>query len=404
MKKLSILFIFLLLLGGCGYGTDVENQAFVVAVGIDKGKSFPVKATFVFANPGGGSSGGGGGGEEKPSSPKPDTVTVEAPTVFSALRKIDSIKSKTLNMSHIKIVVFSDSIAKEGIRDYLSGFASSRDFRPNTYVCVSQGDAEKYLKEVKPSQETFIEKYYDNIMSKVAHDKVNEAYLYYLYFNVMEDFSGSLVPLVGINKNKIDEPSADVSDMYDDFSYEALAGEIVRDAENPTEVLGCAVFKNDKMIDTLGSFKTDLARIICDEYYPRNYSIAYPSKNDFVTIRLIQKRSPVIDGSVKNGKAHIKVEVPVSIEYVDAGKIENDTKKSAEFCAFLEETLNKEAKELVKKAQLSYDADILGLGEAIKHHFADVRAWKKFDWEKKFSDAQIDISFKVMYADFEEAN
>ena len=63
-----------------------------------------------------------------------------------------------------------------------------------------------------------------------------------------------------------------------------------------------------------------------------------------------------------------------------------------------------QAKELIKKAQLSYDADILGLGEAIKHHFADVRAWKKFDWEKKFSDAQIDVSFKVMYADFEEAN
>ncbi len=402
MKKLSIMLVLILLLGGCGYGKDVENQAFVVAVGIDKGKSFPVKATFVFADPNGG--GSGGGGEEKPSTPKPDTVTVEAPTVFSALRKIDSIKSKTLNMSHIKIVVFSDEIAKDGIRDYLSGFASSRDFRPNTYVCVSQGDAEKYLKKVKPSHETFIEKYYDNIMSKVAHDKVNEAYLYYLYFNVMEDFSGSLVPLVGINKNKIDEPSADVSDMYDDFSYEARAGEIVRDAENPTEVLGCAVFRNDKMIDTLGSFKTDLARIICNEYYPRNYSIAYPTKKEFVTIRLIQKRSPVIDGTVKNGKAHIKVEVPLSIEYIDAGKIENHKNKSAQFCAFLEKTLDREAKELIKDAQSSYRADVLGLGEAVKHQFIDVSAWKKFDWEKKFSNAQIDVSFNVMYADFEEAN
>ena len=402
MKKLSIMLVLILLLGGCGYGKDVENQAFVVAVGIDKGKSFPVKATFVFADPNGG--GSGGGGEEKPSTPKPDTVTVEAPTVFSALRKIDSIKSKTLNMSHIKIVVFSDEIAKEGIRDYLSGFASSRDFRPNTYVCVSQGDAEKYLKKVKPSHETFIEKYYDNIMSKVAHDKVNEAYLYYLYFNVMEDFSGSLVPLVGINKNEIDKPSSDVSDMYDDFSYEARAGEIVRDAQNPTEVLGCAVFRNDKMIDTLGSFKTDLARIICNEYYPRNYSIAYPTKKEFVTIRLIQKRSPVIDGTVKNGKAHIKVEVPLSIEYIDAGKIENHKNKSAQFCAFLEKTLDREAKELIKDAQFSYHADVLGLGEAVKHQFIDVSAWKKFDWEKKFSNAQIDVSFNVMYADFEEAN
>ena len=398
MKKLLVLAI-IIILGGCGYGTDVENQAFVVAVGIDKGNTFPIKATFVFANPD-----GSGGEEEKPSSPTPDTISVEAPTVFSALRKIDSIKSKTLNMSHIKIVVFSDTVAKEGIGDYLSAFASSRDFRPNTYVCVSQGDADKYLREVKPSQETFIEKYYDNIMSKVAHDKVNEAYLYYLYFNTMEDFSGSLVPLVGINPNEIDNPSYDAKAMYDDLSYEARAGQIVRDGENPTEVLGCAVFRNDKMIDTLGSFKTDIARIICNEYYPRDYSVAYPSKSDFVTIRLIQKRSCTIDGSIKNGEARINISVPLAIEYVDAGKIENDTEKSNQFCVFLENELNKIAKELIKDAQGSYKADILGLGEALKHSFADVEAWEKFGWERKFPSADIDVSFSIMSADFEEAN
>ena len=141
MKKLiASLLVTCIILSGCGYGTDVENQAFVVAVGIDKGDSFPLKVTFVFANPGGGGGsggGGGGGGEEKSSSsPKSDVVTIEAPTVFSAIRKLDAIKSKTLNMSHVKIVIFSDTIAQEGVKKYLSGFASSRDFRPNTYVCV----------------------------------------------------------------------------------------------------------------------------------------------------------------------------------------------------------------------------------------------------------------------------
>lgn len=405
-KIIAVILSICVALGGCGYGTDVENQAFVVAVGIDKGDSFPLKITFVFANPGGGgSSGGGGGGEEKSSStPKPDVVTVEAPTVFSGIRKLDAIKSKALNMSHVKIVVFSDSVAKEGIKEYLSGFASSRDFRPNTYVCVSQGDANEYLKSVKPAQETFIEKYYDNIMRKVAFDKVNEAYLYYLYFNVMEDFSGSLVPLVGVNKNKLDEPAPTLNPQHDDFAYEARAGEILRDADNPAEILGCAVFKNDKMIDTLGSFQTDLARIICDEYYPRNYSIAYPSKTDFVTIRLIQQKSPDIKGTVKNKNAHIHISIPVSIEYVDAGKIENNKKKSSHFCKYLEDALNKEAQKLITNAQTKYLSDILGLGEALKHQFLDMDAWRKFNWEEHFSSAQISVSFKVMYADFEEAN
>lgn len=409
MKKLiASLLVTCIILSGCGYGTDVENQAFVVAVGIDKGDSFPLKVTFVFANPGGGGGsggGGGGGGEEKSSSsPKSDVVTIEAPTVFSAIRKLDAIKSKTLNMSHVKIVIFSDTIAQEGVKKYLSGFASSRDFRPNTYVCVSKGDAQEYLKSVKPAQETFIEKYYDNIMHKVAFDKVNEAYLYYLYFNVMEDFSGSLVPLAGINKNKMEDPAPSINPEHDDFAYEARAGEILRDAENPAEILGCAVFKNDKMIDTMGSFETDIARIICDEYYPRNYSIEYPEKKSFVTIRLIQQKSPDLKGSIQNGKAHININIPVSIEYVDAGKIENSRKKSLHFCKYLEDALNKEAQKLITASQSEYKADILGLGESLKHNFTDMKGWRKFDWESQFPSAQIKVSFKVLYADFEEAN
>ena len=402
MKK-SVLTILLisLVLGGCGYGNDVENQAYVIAVGIDKGESFPLKVSFVFANPGGNNSSEGGAS----SAPKPDIVTLEAPTVFSAVRKLDSIKSKAINLSHTKIVVFSKDKAKEGVKDYLSGFASSRDFRPNTYVCVSEGEAEKYLRSVKPVHETFIEKYFDNIMQKVAQDKVNEAYLYYLYYNMTEDFSGSLVPLVGVNKNELPKKD-DATDKNneDDFDYEARAGEILRKGKNPAEVLGCAIFKNDKMIGTLGSFHTDLARIMCNEFYPRNYSIAYPEKSDFVTIRMSQQERVNIKTQIKNDTAYIKIEVPVSIEYVDAGKIENHTEKSEKFCRHLEDMLNKEAIKLIEKSQSEQNCDILGLGNSLKQHFPDIRAWKKFDWKTKYSNAQIKVSFRVVYADFEEAN
>ena len=326
MKKAVLIALLVsLILCGCGYGTDVENQAYVIAVGVDKGESFPVKASFVFANPGGDNISEGGGA---PSAPKPDIVTVEAPTVFSAIRKLDSIKSKAINLSHTKIVVFSKDVAKKGVKDYLSGFASSRDFRPNTYVCVSEGKAEKFLRSVKPVHETYIEKYFDNIMQKVAEDKVNEAYLYYLYYNMTEDFSGSVVPLVGVNKNELPKKDEAPDNKHkDDFDYEVRAGKIMRKGKNPAEILGSAIFKNDKMIGTLGSFHTDLVRLMCNEFYPRNYSISYPEKSDYVTVRMDQQERCKINTKIKNGVAHIKINVPISIEYVDAGKIENHTSK-----------------------------------------------------------------------------
>lgn len=400
MKKfITAILSVILILSGCGYGTDVDEQSFVIAVGIDEGEVYPLRITFVFANPSGSSS-----SDKSPSAPSPDSVTVEAPTVFSAVKKLDAIKSKEINLTHTKIVVFSEETAKKGIGDFLSGFASSRDFRPNTYVCISKGKAEEYLSSVKPSQEEFIEKYYDHIMQKVASDKVNDAYLYYLFFNVSDKFSGSLVPLVGVNKNELPESSLPLFTDSDDFSYEARAGEIIRNAENKAEILGSAILRNDKMVGTLGSFDTDLSRIICGEYYPRNYSITYPGTNDYVTIRLIQQSSPDFSSKIKNGNAAIDITIPISLEYVDAGKIGNSESKSREFCRYLENELNFRAEKLIRTAQTQYKSDFLKLGATLKCHFPDMTAWENFKWEEKFSSAKINIEFKVIFADFEETN
>ena len=325
-KLLCIIITICLFLSGCSYGKDVDEQSFVIAVGIDKGESFPLRVTFVFANPSGSGSGGGGssegggggseggGGESKSSSSGPDIVTIEAPTTFSAARKLDAIKSKKINLTHTKLVVFSTDIAKEGIKKYVDGFASSRDFRPNTYVCITSTSAQEYFNSVKPSQEKYLEKYYDHIMQKVASDKVNESYLYYLYFNLIDSYSSSIVPLVGLSKNKLTNPAQSLHPHSDDFSYEARAGELLRDASNKAEILGCGVFRNDKLITTLGSFQTDLARLIGNEFYPKNYSIFYPSVSDFVTVRIIQQEKVNIKSEIKNDNAHIDIKVPIFIE------------------------------------------------------------------------------------------
>lgn len=401
MKKFLILILCIVpLLSSCGYGEDVDNQSFVIAIGIDEGKTYPLRMTFVFANP----SGNNSEEEKSPSSPSPDTVTVEAPTPFSAVRRLDAIKSKKINLTHTKIVIFSDSVAKRGIGDFLSGFASSRDFRPNTYVCISRGSSEDYLNKVKPSQEEFIEKYYDHIMQKVVSDKVSEAYLYYLFFNVSDSGSGSLIPLVGVNENILPVSSYPINTKVDDFSFEARAGEILRTASNETEILGCAILRNDKMVGTLGSFHTDLSRMICNEYYPRNYSITYPESPHYVTVRLIQQTKPHITSEIKNENAKINITIPVSIEYVDSGKIGNSPEKSKKFCNFLEKELDFESSKLISDAQSKYKSDFLGIGKSLKYHFTDYTEWENFHWEDKFPYADINISFKVTFADFEETN
>lgn len=403
MKRL-IIFILLssILLSGCNYGIDIDEQSFVIAVGVEKGKAYKLRTTFVFCNP---SEGGGGEKDAKSGSAakSTDIVTIEAPSVFSAIRQLNGIKSKKINLTHTKLVVFSEELAREGIEEYINSFASSRDFRPNTYICISEGSSDKYLRNVKPVLESYIEKYYDHIIKKVASDKVNEAYLYYLYFNLAEKYSGSVVPLVGINKNSLPKEDSPQTIESDDFAINEKPGDILRKAENEAEVFGSAIFRNGKMVLKIGSFYSNLVHLIGNEFYPDNYTFRDKESGEFVTVKVTQDTRPEIKSSIKNGKAIIRIKVPIEMEYVDPSVIDTP-KKSDKFKKYITSVFNKKVDSLIKKSQTKYDCDLLGLGEFLKKHFIDYKEWEKFNWEQKYKEADIKITFKIRFADYEEIN
>ena len=403
MKKLCIFLIVLAVTAsGCSYANDIDEQAFIIAVGVDKGVKESLSVTFLFSTPSPSQGGGEGGGESGGDNKNKDMITIEAPTIFSAARRLNAIKSKKINLTHTKLIVFSEKLAKEGIKDYVLGLVSSRDFRPTTYICVSKGKTEKYLKSIKPTQDTFIEKYIDHIMSKTVSDKVGEAYLYYLYFNLLENYSSSMVPLVGVNDNKLPDDSEKSTYITDDLDYSKKAGSIPRKSDNKAEVSGYAIFKNDRMVTTLGEFSSTLAKLICNEYYDENFSFYYPHVENYVTVTIRQKEPPVVKTKIKKGNAVVKINVPIEIKYVDPHALNHSDLSSLSFQDFLEKKLNKKAKSLIKKMQQTYNCDILGIGDHLKKHFLTVKQWENFKWKNKYNSADISVSFKITEADYEE--
>nr|MDA8233335.1 Ger(x)C family spore germination protein [Clostridia bacterium] len=94
LRTLTSILILLLLtsfLSGCWDRRELEEQAFVLTLGVDKG-TIPSSFlwTFQIAIPrqlaGGQTGGGGGGGGQKPST----IISVEATTLFGALNLINS--------------------------------------------------------------------------------------------------------------------------------------------------------------------------------------------------------------------------------------------------------------------------------------------------------------------------
>ena len=138
--KLLGTLIFILSFSGCYDSNEPNDYAYVVAIGIDKAKTDnEYEISIQFAKPsqisGGASEQGGTGGETL------GLVTVEAPTIYSGINVANNIVSKRFQLSHTKIIVISEEIAREGINDIIDTIVRSTDLRPNMYIAVAKESA-----------------------------------------------------------------------------------------------------------------------------------------------------------------------------------------------------------------------------------------------------------------------
>ena len=256
------------------------------------------------------------------------------------------------------------------------------------------------MRSVKPKQEAFVEKYYDHMMRKVVTDSVNEAYLYYLYFNMEDKNCASIVPLVGKNEGEFpDEKTEEI--VCDDFAINEYAGQIAEKAENKAEITGSAIFNSERMIGKIGSLYTDIARLIGSEFYPVNYSFINPVTNEYVTVKLLQNTKPTIKTDINGEKVSVKIKITLNVEYVDPAGIEKK-EDSDRFLNYMCKQLENKAMELIDYSKQGEGADFLGVGEIARKHFTDLDSWQNFNWHEKYKKAEIGVDFEVKSIDFEE--
>lgn len=164
MKKLNLIIIFVLILftcTGCFSKTELEDYAYVIAVGIDKGKDSNYLLSFQIAVPikiaGEGSN---GSGKESTS-----LITLETDTVYNSISRANAMISKEITLSHNKIIVFSEEVAKDGIQELLNTFVTNREIRPKTSMIVYKGLAKDLLASLEPILEKNPSRYYDLLLA-----------------------------------------------------------------------------------------------------------------------------------------------------------------------------------------------------------------------------------------------
>ncbi|WP_027366157.1 Ger(x)C family spore germination protein [Desulfotruncus alcoholivorax] len=397
MKKvISLLLIgfLLLLVPGCYDYNDPDEIAWVLAVGLDKGKQNKLTVTAVVAVPkniaggGGGqpASGGGGGGGFF-------TVSMESPTFLSALELLDSVVDRRADLSHIKWFVFSRALAEEGIAKYIDVMARFHQFRRTSHIIVCEGRTEDFLSKGVPKLEDNVGKYYELLQR-------GWRYTEFIPFDTFESFylkskMPGVAPLGILASLNRKEPVYTGNSQKEKGNYQA--GKIPRKGGGELEFMGAAIFKGGKMIATLNGNQVGVQKIF-DGTMKRTFINAPDPKhpNDFIIVEAKPRQNPQVDVQIIDGYPHIAVDIKMEGEVVSIQSGENYTTPDRLYIIenAVEKILYKEISDTLAKSR-EIEADFLGFGLHAKKLFLTWPEWVAYNWDEKYPEATFDI--KVDY-------
>ncbi len=396
MKCIFIVLIFLVLTG-CYDKVELEQQSYVIAIGVDKTDEKGVfRFTFQIANPEVGSTVGAGSSED----PK-ETVTLTGGDILTATNTANSFVSKEITLDQTKVLIISEELARSGdfIR-IIQSASRTTQIRRGVQIIVSKENASVFLNNNNPKLETRPHKYYQYMISRAKETGIIPDADIHRFFQITEgdaDLFLAIYATTEIGKTK-----------HDGYEDEYIAGEIPQQGGNTTQFMGSAVFKEGVMIDTLDGQETRIS-LVFD--YTQNLddllsTYVDPVDDEYrIAADYSQKTAPEVKVKYnKNKPTKIDVTVNFQIEILAIPSLV-DYAKNKEYQKLLsksiEEALEKKASELIKKTQEVYRAEPFYWSLFVRKYFRTIEQYEQADWnENIYPNADITVNYNLVRLEF----
>jgi len=192
MKKIILLLLMMFCLSGCYNYSEMNELAIISALGIDyENESFKTYAQVV---------------EFKDGKESFVSYTSEGKTIYEALRNLSKYSSKRMYISHLEILILSETIYKDYNYDVIDFFSNYPESGLNYFVVVSQESPEDFIKTSTPlntlSSESIVEMIklnnkYESFANVITFDEYIDDYI--------SKGKSLIVPRIHITDNKPSE-------------------------------------------------------------------------------------------------------------------------------------------------------------------------------------------------------
>lgn len=381
-----ILIIMLLVAFSSSYSAlNLENLAVVVAIGIDTSKDNKLDITFQFTDALSVSE--SGSSESAPSI----LYTVETSSITSGINLMNSYIGKEVNLSHCKVIAFSEKIAARGISDEIYTLINDAQVRPSTNIVVSKCSAKYYLQNSKPIFENLITKYYEVFSNSSQHTGFTVNATVGNFFDDLLTKSGQPFAILGGVTNDSTNYSSNI-DSEKDFTSKSNSSAIT--GKTNSENMGLAVFKNDVLVGELNSIETLCSLIVRSQVDSFLISVPNPNKsNSYVDLHLTPLSESKIKVTIINGTPYIDIVLKFTgrIYSMEA----NSDYLSSEMLNLISNSCNSYLESIITdylyKTSKNFKSDINNFGNDAKRSFLFAKDFSDYNWNEKYKDSFFNV-------------
>lgn len=363
-------------LTGCWDRKELNQIGIIMAIGIDKeeiGDKFILTSQIISPS----SAKSKEGNNKNPIK----MVTTSGNSLFEAVRNNAKNLDRKSFWAHVRVIVISEKVAREGISDVIDFILRISQLRNNSWLIVTKGTEAREVLGVKCGIENIQAIYMEGI---IKGKKINSEISAARVIDIIKKIQGE-----GIN------PTTGAFKIIMDKSQPMEQNNSTM--EKCLNLSDTAIFNKDKLVGYLDNVETRAFNLIMGNVKSTPLSISCDKdESKFTSIEIKKLKSNIIPHIV-NGKVSFTINIKVEGNIVEIGD-NTDISKLEEFYRIndkFKQAIERDVKKGIVKIQKELKTDVLGFGSALNKKYP--KEWKKIkeQWDTNFVSTPYTLNIET---------
>ena len=373
MRRIPLILLLCTLLLGCMQSKNIDEYAYVLNVGVERGTTMPYMVTVLVSVPGG----------TEDTKVENVVITAEARSFSEACETLNAAYPSRLSFARASLLAIGEDLAKDGAQTAFLDFAFGKpDLWPNLRTVVVKppihGVFEGWITEADPSLRKI-----KTAVGDLSNESGTTADIgYSTYLEAISDKRfDAMLAYAGVNEYGL-EP-----DLLGGEAYPHVGGSLLIESALKTSTAGSAVFDGDRMAGILDGRHTMEVLMVTDAFRKGGMRFTLPDGST-LDAALYRMRTPKI--RLKNGTATVELFLEADILEPAFASADRDA-----LITFLQDQLETELNAVLSALQ-SVNSDAMGFGRFRAKQFRTAAEWEACDWKAEYQKLSVTFSVSLM--------